>query len=156
MNSSASWGGSNFRSVSRGDVEYSKSPPTIRTARLSINALTGPSSRMLPISPSGLAALGIWKPMRWNCSPKLLSRGGRVWQTLHCTSYCRANAGTASADSTCTYPISAAASAAAASERLSMLLPLDDGDERPVKRERPVGSEPRPERRGLRGNGGAV
>ncbi len=75
--------GANLPSLSPGDSEYSKIPPTTRTARLSIRVLIHPSSLTLPTRPSGRAALGIWKPIRWNCSPKLFRRGGRVWHTLH-------------------------------------------------------------------------
>ena len=86
-------------------------------------ALAGPSSLKTPSRPSGRAALGIWKPMRWNCSPKLVSRGARVWQALHCTSYWRANAGTACTDFTCTYPPSVAAIATSQTKRLDMPSP---------------------------------
>jgi len=43
-NSVISSGGANFFSVSRGDVVYSNRPPSIRSARLSMSVLTGPSS----------------------------------------------------------------------------------------------------------------
>src|SRR5207245_2241350 len=99
-NSVISSGGANFVSVSRGDPVYSNNPPSIRKARLSMSVLTGPSSLRLPIRPSGRAALGIWKPIMWNCSPKRFRRGGRVWQALHCRSYWGANAGTPSAGDT--------------------------------------------------------
>src|SRR5207249_462552 len=89
-------GGANFVSVSRGDALYSKSPPSTRRARLSISVLTVPSSLTFVTIPPGWAALGIWKPIMWNCSPNRFSLGGRVWQALHRRSYCRAKAGTAS------------------------------------------------------------
>src|SRR5512145_1268996 len=126
MKSSNSWGGSNFVSVSWGDSVYSKSPPTMRRATLSMRVLASPSSLKAPTMPWGRAALGIWKPIMWNCSPKRLSRGGRVWQTLHWTSYWRAKAGTASATPTSTNPFSVAASATTTSERLDMFPPFAD------------------------------
>src|SRR5437867_907130 len=91
-------GGANLVSVSRGDSVYSNSPPSIRRARLSISVLIGPSSFRLPTRPPGRAALGIWKPIMWSCSPNRFSRGGRVWQTLHCRSYWRAKAGIAAVE----------------------------------------------------------
>src|SRR5207245_2964586 len=48
-------GGASFVSVARGNSVYSNNPPSIRSARLSISILTGPSSLRLPSSPSGRA-----------------------------------------------------------------------------------------------------
>ena len=45
-----------------------------------------PEAVLVFILPPGRAALGSWKPAIWTCSPKLLRRGGRVWQALHCRS----------------------------------------------------------------------
>jgi hypothetical protein len=56
---------------------------TLDLAPLSISVLTAPSSLTLVTIPPGWAALGIWKPIMWNCSPNRFSLGGRVWQALH-------------------------------------------------------------------------
>src|SRR6058998_1958231 len=117
-------GEANLVSVSRGDSVYSNSPPSIRRARLSISVLIGPSSFRLPTKPPGRAALGIWNPIMWNCSPNRFSRGGRVWQTLHCRSYWRAKAGIATAEPISSIVIVVAANATRMSERLSMPSPL--------------------------------
>ena len=122
--SSTSSGGSNFTSVSRGDSLYSNRPPETRRARLSITVLRVPSSFRLPTRPSGRDALGIWKPIMWNCSPNRLRRGGRVWQALHCMSYWRANAGIASTDRASTYANSIPARTVAKNARRNMPFPF--------------------------------